>query len=75
MAEKNMQKELVEQLRAWCGNPVENRGRRVEVARALVVSRGLVRDWLAGKSLPGWENGLKLQAFLRKQRRRKLKAE
>jgi hypothetical protein len=73
MPKKELQRNLVEELRAWCGDPVENRGRRAEVARAIGVSRGLIRDWLARphKAFPGWENGLKLQAFLRRQRRRK----
>jgi len=73
MPKKELQKNLVEELRAWCGDPVENRGRRAEVARAIGVSRGLIRDWLARphKAFPGWENGLKLQSFLRRQRRRK----
>jgi transposase len=73
MPKKELQKNLVEELRTWCGDPVENRGRRAEVARAIGVSRGLIRDWLARphKAFPGWENGLKLQAFLRKQRRKK----
>ena len=77
MPKKELQKNLVEELRAWCGSPSENWGRRAEVARAIGVTRGLVGDWLAQphRAYPSWENGLKLQAFLRKQRRRKLKAE
>jgi hypothetical protein len=71
MAEKKIQEELVEELRAWCGDAVENRGRRAEVARAIGVGRGLVGEWLKGNAYPGLENGLRLQAFLRKQRRRK----
>jgi transposase len=73
MPKKELQRNLVEELRAWCGDPVENRGRRAEVARAIGVSRGLIRDWLARphKAFPGWENGLRLQAFLRRQRRKK----
>ena len=65
---------LVEALRAWCGAPGEHYGRRAEVARALGVSRGLVGDWLAGRAAPGLDKGLKLQAFLRKQRRAKPRA-
>jgi hypothetical protein len=70
MPKKELQKNLVEELRAWCGNPAENRGRRAEVARAIGVKWSLVSDWLARphRAFPGSENGLKLQAFLRKQR-------
>jgi len=73
MPKKELQKNLVEELRSWCGSPAENRGRRAEVARAIGVTRGLVGDWLAHphRAFPGWENGLRLQAFLRKQRRKK----
>jgi hypothetical protein len=59
------------ELRVWCGEPSgENYGRRAEVAKGIGVRRGLIGDWLAGRALPGWENGLKLQAFLKKQRRK-----
>jgi hypothetical protein len=70
MSPKEMQKQLVEELKAWCGPPGKHYGRRAEVANALKISRGLVGDWLAGRALPGWEIGLKLRAFLKKQRRR-----
>lgn len=71
MPKKELQKKLVEELRAWCGEPSgENYGRRAEVAKGIGVRRGLIGDWLAGRALPGWENGLKLQAFLKKQRRK-----
>jgi hypothetical protein len=72
---KEVQKNLVEELRAWCGKPAANYGRRAEVARAIGVSRGLIGDWLAGRAFPGWENGVNLRAFLAKQRRKKRKAE
>jgi len=59
---------LIAQLKAWCD---EKYGRRAEVARMIGVSRQLVSDWFAGRTTPTLDAGLKLQAFLKKQRRGK----
>ena len=63
--------QIVEALKAWCGDARENYRRRAEVAKALGVSRGLVGDWLAGRALPGLDVCLELQAFLKKRTRAK----
>lgn len=59
---------LLNELEAWAN---EKRGRRAELARVLGVDRSSITDWFKGKSEPNWETGRKIEAFLRKQRRRK----
>ena len=59
---------LIAELKTWCN---ERYGRRAEVAEAIGVSRQIVSDWLAGRSVPSLDNGLKLLRFLKKQRRQK----
>jgi hypothetical protein len=34
----------------------------------LAQNRQLVSDWFAGQKTPTWDSGLKIQAFLKKQR-------
>jgi hypothetical protein len=46
-------------------------GGRVQIAKHLGTSRQRISDWLGGRKSPTLEQGLKLQAFLKKQRRRK----
>jgi DNA-binding XRE family transcriptional regulator len=64
--------EVLEELRAWC---TERRGRNLELAKKLGVSKQLVTDWLKGRAVPTWAIGLEIQAFLKQQqqprRRRK----
>jgi plasmid maintenance system antidote protein VapI len=57
---------LITDLKTWAD--VEH-GRRSKLARILGVSRQRVTDWIAGRKAPTLEQGLKLQAFLKKQRR------
>jgi len=57
---------LIGELRAWCDQEV---GRRVQIAKHLGTSRQRISDWLGGRKSPTLEQGLKLQAFLKKQRR------
>jgi predicted XRE-type DNA-binding protein len=59
---------LMAELKSWCD---ERYGRRAEVAEAIGVSRQIVSDWIKGRAIPNLDNGLALQAFLKKQRRRK----
>src|SRR5258708_7501629 len=59
---------LMAELKSWCD---ERYGRRAEVADAIGVSRQIVSDWIKGRAIPNLDNGLALQAFLRKRRRRK----
>jgi hypothetical protein len=57
---------LMAELKAWVDAEY---GRRAEIARMLGVPRQRVTDWLAGRYTPTLEQGLRLQAFLKKQRR------
>jgi transcriptional regulator with XRE-family HTH domain len=57
---------LIAELRAWCK---AKHGRNAQIAEMLGVSRQLVSDWLSGNATPTLGAGLKLQAFLKKQRR------
>ena len=62
---------LIDELRAWCE---EEYGRRAEVAERIGVSRQVISDWLHGRAVPSLDNGLKLQAFLKKRRRARARA-
>ncbi len=66
MAPKESEK-LNSDLRVWVDAKY---GGSAELARMLGVSRQLVSDWLAGRTTPTLDSGLKIQAFLKKQRRR-----
>jgi predicted transcriptional regulator len=57
---------LIAELKAWADAEY---GRRAELARMLGVSRQLVTEWFAGRKTPTLDDGLKLQAFLKKRRR------
>jgi DNA-binding XRE family transcriptional regulator len=57
---------LMAELRAWADAEY---GRRADLARMLGVYRQQITDWLAGRKSPTLEQGLKIQAFLRKQRK------
>jgi DNA-binding transcriptional regulator YiaG len=56
------------ELKAWCD---QKRGRRAELARMMNVSPQLVSDWVTGRKIPTLDDGLKLMAFLKSQRRRR----
>jgi hypothetical protein len=57
---------LMAELKAWVD--VEY-GRRAELSRMLGVPRQRVTNWIAGQGAPTLEQGLRLQAFLKKQRK------
>jgi DNA-binding XRE family transcriptional regulator len=63
-------KAWINELQDWCK---EKYGRNTEVAEKLGVSRQLVSDWFAGRTVPNWATGLKIQEFLKQQRRRRQK--
>jgi transcriptional regulator with XRE-family HTH domain len=71
MAPQKESEILIAELKAWCE---EQYGRRAEVAERIGVSRQVVTDWLHGRAVPSLDNGLKLQAFLKKVRRTKARA-
>jgi hypothetical protein len=60
---------LMAELKIWVDAEDAEYGRRAKVAREIGVSRQQVTDWLAGRKSPTLEHGLRLQAFLKKQRR------
>jgi predicted transcriptional regulator len=57
---------LLTELKAWANAEY---GRRAELARMLGVSRQLVSEWFAGRATPTWDNGMRIEELLRKQRR------
>ena len=57
---------LLAELRVWCD---EKRGRQTQIAKMLGLPRQSINDWFAGKSVPTLQAGLKIQAFLRQERR------
>ena len=59
---------LIAQLKAWADDKY---GRGREIAEMLGVSPQLVSEWFAGRRTPTLDTGLKIQAFLKKQRKRR----
>jgi transcriptional regulator with XRE-family HTH domain len=58
----------ISELKAWCS---EERGRQIEIARFLDVSRQLVTDWLSRKANPMAHTLFEIRDFLKAQRGRK----
>jgi DNA-binding XRE family transcriptional regulator len=61
-------KELLDKLKLAAGREY---GGQAELARDLGVSRQRLNDWLKGRRTPDLEWWLKIQAFLKKPRRKK----
>ena len=59
---------LLAELKSWADAEY---GRRAELARMLGVSKQLISEWFAGRSVPTWDHGLAIEEFLKKQRRRR----
>jgi hypothetical protein len=59
---------LLAELKTWADSEY---GRRAEIGRLLGVPRQRVTNWIAGQGAPTLEQGLRLQAFLKKQNRRR----
>jgi len=57
---------LITELKDWADKKF---GRRSELARMLGLSPQLVSDWFAGRKTPTLDVGLRLQEFLKKQRK------
>jgi transcriptional regulator with XRE-family HTH domain len=57
---------LVAQLKAWCK---KKHGRQKILAEELGITEQLLSNWIAKRKTPGLENYLKLQAFLKNQRK------
>ena len=62
---------LMNDLREFCRDPESGRGRASEIAATLGVSRSVVSDWINTDSVPSLRLGLKLQAYLKRHRRRR----
>jgi transcriptional regulator with XRE-family HTH domain len=58
---------LLRELKEWADAEY---GRRAKLAQLLGVSKQLVSEWFAGRSVPTWDHGLAIEAFLKKQRQR-----
>jgi predicted XRE-type DNA-binding protein len=65
MADHEVQN-LMNQLLAWLN---EKGVSQAELSRQLGVRRQRVNDWLTGRTIPRLQEGLKIQAFLKKQKR------
>jgi predicted XRE-type DNA-binding protein len=61
--------DLISELKAWAEQA--RYGEQTELARLLGVPKQRVSHWIAGRKIPNLRDGLKLQAFLKKQRRSK----
>jgi hypothetical protein len=57
---------LMAELKAWCK---AKHGRQRELAAELGVTEQVLSNWIARRKMPGLENYLRLQAFLKKQKR------
>jgi hypothetical protein len=67
MAPEDVDQYLTE-LAAWCR---AKHGRQREFARYIGRSDAIVSYWLDKKKIPTWKDGLKIQEFLKAQRRKK----
>jgi DNA-binding XRE family transcriptional regulator len=63
--------ELLTQLRAWADSA--EYGEQKKLAEHLGITPQLLNHWITGRNLPSLRLGLKLQTFLKKQRRRRPK--
>jgi predicted XRE-type DNA-binding protein len=61
--------DLMSELRDWAEQA--EHGRQTELARLLAVPKQRISHWIAGRKIPNLKDGLKLQSFLKKHRRRK----
>jgi hypothetical protein len=55
------------ELRTWAEQA--KHGEQTELAKLLGVPKQRVNHWITGRKIPNLRDGLKLQAFLKKQRR------
>jgi hypothetical protein len=63
--------ELLDELRAWADQA--KHGEQKELAKQLGVKQAKLNHWITGRRLPTLRDGLRLQTFLKTQRRRKAK--
>jgi predicted XRE-type DNA-binding protein len=64
--------DLISELKAWAEQA--RHGEQTELARLLGVPKQRVNHWITGRKIPNLRDGLKLQAFLKKQHRSKSRA-
>jgi len=63
--------ELLDELKAWVKKA--EYGGQMELSKILGVPVQRVNHWVKGRKIPNLKDGLKLQAFLKKQRHKKPK--
>jgi transcriptional regulator with XRE-family HTH domain len=61
--------ELMAELRAWAAQA--EHGEQKALAERLGVTPQRLNHWITGRNIPNLRDGLKLQAFLKKQRRKR----
>jgi predicted XRE-type DNA-binding protein len=59
--------DLLSELRLWAEQA--EHGAQTELAKFLGVPKQRVNHWVTGRKIPNLRDGLKLQTFLKKQRR------
>jgi predicted XRE-type DNA-binding protein len=64
---KDEVEQLISDLQAWAEQA--EHGAQTELAKLLGVPKQRVNHWITGRKIPNLRDGLKLQAFLKKQRR------
>jgi len=58
---------LLDELRAWCDLEY---GRQGQIAKVLGVSKQQINHWIKNRSVPNLGYGLKIQAFLKRQKKK-----
>jgi DNA-binding transcriptional regulator YdaS (Cro superfamily) len=56
--------QLIAKLKAWCDVKY---GRRSAIARELGVSPALVTDWLKGRRMPSYDQGVRIEEIIRRK--------
>jgi transcriptional regulator with XRE-family HTH domain len=59
--------DLINEVKSWCE---AERGRASRLAEHLGVTRHVISKWLSGKRTPSLDEGLKIQEFLKEQKRK-----
>ena len=60
--------QLIDALAEWCR---AEHGRQKQFADIIGVSTSLLSHWIAKRKTPSWEDGLKIQEFLKQHQTRK----
>jgi len=57
-------KELIAKLKTWCDGAY---GRRSAIARELGISPSLISDWLNGRRMPTYDQGVQIEELIRRK--------